>query len=125
MLRFSTRHIYNVEHSREQIWTPNNYIYVFVKLNYTLCIKVTSQVQEPAQALPDFRDNRNLRYLTSELTKCHSVEHRALVLRNYIIKCKFNCKFSPGKVIIFNDMDVEELVQWAGSNSLPTNAQVN
>lgn len=62
--------------------------------------------------LPDFNENRQLKYLTSELSQRKKHEDQAAVYMHYIKGCKFNTKHSPNSIITFDDSEALSLAQW-------------
>jgi len=65
--------------------------------------------------MPDFSNNKDLKYLTSELLRLNNNEQRVQVFLRYLECCRFNAKFSPEAVIQFNEDDAHRLGLWAVS----------
>lgn len=63
--------------------------------------------------LPNFTENRQLKYLTSELSKRRTHDNQAAVYLHYIKGCKFNTKYNSNSVIRFDDNDARCLSEWA------------
>lgn len=74
--------------------------------------------------LPNFSENRQLKYLTSELAKCMSSKEKVAVYIQYLSGCKFNCTYHPGEVIKFTGEDIEHLATWA-TNKINNEANVD
>lgn len=62
--------------------------------------------------LPNFNENRQLKYLISELSQRKTHEDQAAVYLHYIKGCKFNTSHSPNGIIKFNDSEARSLAQW-------------
>lgn len=61
----------------------------------------------------DFSENKDIKYLISELLKEPNQEKRVHIYKDYLAACRFNSQYSPNGVITFSQADASEIGRWA------------
>jgi len=67
--------------------------------------------------MPDFAENRDLKYLTSELSKLPTNEQQVRAYIGYLEYCSFNTRYNPAALIRFSDQEADTLGRWAAARA--------